>query len=52
MFSRSSYFSRFWAPFGGLVLVGVDEDKVGAERLVGANPSERDRLKDMSYRSR
>ena len=32
---------------GGVVLVGVDEDKVGAERLVGVNPSERDRLKDM-----
>jgi len=27
--------------------VGVDEKKVGAERLVGVNRSERDRLKDM-----
>ncbi len=35
--------------FGGVVLVGVDEDKQGLERLTGVDDAERDRLARMCW---
>jgi hypothetical protein len=35
--------------FGGVVLIGVDEDKQGADRLTGVDSSERDRLARMCW---
>ena len=35
--------------FGGVVLIGVDEDKQGAERLTGVEASARDRLARMCW---
>lgn len=35
--------------FGGVVLIGVDEDKQGAERLTGVDASARDRLARMCW---
>lgn len=35
--------------FGGVVLVGVDEDKQGADRLAGVDSAERDRLARMCW---
>ena len=35
--------------FGGVVLIGVDEDKQGTERLTGVDASERDKLARMCW---
>jgi Putative DNA-binding domain len=35
--------------FGGVVLIGIDEDKQGADRLTGVDSSDRDRLARMCW---